>query len=564
MNRLLTFAVVAALLRPLAVDAVIHSKTDSYANRGVSISLHDPIGSVYREGEEVGFSIRTDTDAYVIVFDIDTDGFVHLLYPAGGENIQKFSSGRVYSLPDDPRESLVVGGAKGLEFVFALAVEDREAINDEEVRFLARSETLPKDRTFRVTGDPFLGANRLMGQLVRGISDRRDVTISFTYFYVGETVDFPRYLCESCYEKSKDPYAEDMPTYVANADFENTGGLTYPLNEAFAREYAGYPEGEDTQPRTQVTKVYVSYYPRWDDGFYNTSWWYLDPWYWNVWYWDPWYAPYSGFYVGIGWDWGWWGWGAYHYRYFPYYYCGPYYAYRPYRGYYSCYPDYWYGGWYYPRQPERWRSFGAVRKGERRSTLHTAMNQRVSRDFGLSQRSVKPSGPSDRRFATTKPHDVGRSIRPPTYTGTTTKSDRQVIRSRPTRSQTDRTGLSRDSRTIRSGKGPQREQRVITRPSKTTRSFTGGGKRTIDTKRIDRKSGELDWKLGEPRRPQTDVRPDSRRQTPESRGAYTPNVRRESGGKSTPPRATGSSQGRSSSSSSKATSPSKGSSRQKR
>ena len=572
MNRLLTFSVVAAFLYPLAVNAVTHSTTENYAGRGVAISLQDPIGSVYQVGEEVGFSVRTDKDAYVIVFDIDTDGFVHLLYPADGKSFHRFSSQRSYSIPEYPGESLVVGGAKGLEFVFALAIEDRDAIDEDEVHFLARSETLPEDRKFRITGDPFLGANRVMSQLVRGASLRRDVTISFTYFYVGEAVDFPRYLCEDCYEKGKDPYATGMPTYVANADFEITSGLAYPLTQGFVGEYAASTSLGLAERQSSVTKVYVSYYPRWDTGFYSTSWWYLDPWYWSMWYWDPWYPPYSGFYVGVGWNWGWWGWGACHYRYFPYYYCGPYYACRPGWGYYSCYPDYywygWYGSWYYPPYTERWRSFGVTQKGQgtRRTTgggsvLHTAMKQRVSRDYGLAQRSVKPPDLSARRVATARTYGTGRSVQSLKHYRPDPGPEARVIRSRPTRSVKARATDSRGSREVRSQKGSYREQRVITRPP--TRSFERRGARGVDTRGLERRASEFGRRIGAPSKSPSVV-PKSTTRKSESRGVYKPNVRRGGGGKSASPRATtGRSSGRSSPSSSKATSSSRGGSRRK-
>ena len=564
MSRLLAFTVLVVFLCPLAANGVIHSKTDSYGGQGVSISLQDPIGSVYREDEEVAFSIRTGRSAYVVVFNIDTDGFVHLLYPADGKNFQRFSPDRVYYIPDDPGGAFVVGGPKGLEFVFAVAVEDRDAVNEEEVHFLAQSETLPKDRAFRITGDPFLGANRVMSQLVRGISDRRDVTISFTYYYVGEAVDFPRYLCEDCYEKGKDPYAGGMPDYVANTDFSTTGGLSYPLAEGFVSEYAGNSAPTDPETQTSVTKVYVSYYPRWDDGFYNTAWWYLDPW-----YWDPWCGPYSGFSFGIGWGWGWAGWGACHYQYFPYYYYGPYYAYRPYWGYYGCYPDYWYDGWYYPPQTESWRSYGVAAKGggARRSTLHTAMDQRVKGDYGLAQRSVRSAGSSDRRIASARPDDAVRaSAQSLRRTGASGGTEPRVIRSRPTRSSKDTgAGLSRDTRSVRSGKSSNREQRVITRSSNSNRSSGNQGTRETVTKGIEKRSGDLGRELRGQRKPETGVTPNTARRGSENR-SYAPNVRREGGAKSTPPRSSGMSSGRSSSSQSRATSSSgsRGGSRQRR
>jgi len=531
MKWLLTLCVVAAFLYPGAASSVTQYKSDQYAGKGVSLTLDDPIGSVYRAGEEMGVSIRTDSDAYVVVFNIDTDGFVHLLYPEKGENLQRFSSNRVYEIPEDPSRSLVVGGAKGIEFLFAVAVENRDYINEEEIRFLADNETLPENRKFRITGDPLLGANRIASQLVRGISHRPGVTMSFTYFYIDEAVDFPRYLCEDCYESGKDPYAKGTPVYVAGADFAKTERLTYPLEEGFVRdypespslEYAGFSTEESS---SNVTKVYVSYYPRWDDGFYSTSWWYLDPWYWGGWY-----APYPpGVYVGIGW-WDWW---DCRYSYFPYY-PYPYYPYYPYDPYYPYNPGYDATG----------RSFRPVAKDGYNSDLHTAMNHKSSKDLRSRQvASVSPKGydrtgvkgPSnlDRKSVTSKYAPGGKEPR--------------VIRSRPTvDTKTGREGRpSRLAREVRSKTTTHREQRVITRSPTSTRSTTGG-KRSIDTKRIEgRMSGEVNRTWNEPRKSQINTPTRDTRSKTQGR-AYTPTVRRDGGsGKSSAPRS-GQSSGRSSS-----------------
>lgn len=540
MNRLLALTLVAALLCPLTTSAVTPSVKTSYTPDGISIRLLDPIGSVYREDEAVGFTVRTDRDAYVVVFDIDTDGFVHLLYPAEAGNLQRFYADRVYNLPEGAGESYSVTGAKGLEFVFAVAVEDRDALDADELHFLSRSEMLPEDRRFRITGDPFLGANRVVRELVKSESARREASISFTYFYIDEAVDYPRYLCDDCYGKGRDPYAESMPSYAAVADFEKTDGLVYPLSEGFAPQGASGVASGYTETQSAVTKVYVSYYPRWDDGFYATSWWYLDPWYWNVWYWDPWYAPYTGFYVNIGWNWGW---GAYHYYYFPYYYGGPYYAYRPWWGYYGCYPDYGYGPWYYPSQPSGWRSYGVVPKGQRTSALHTAMNQRVNRNFGLAQASVKSMERSGARVSGTKSLGGERSLQSFEKRTVQGKADPRVIRSKPVReSKETRIAAPRDrreSKEIRSGQTPYREQRVITRPQGTKRVSDGDRQRTSGAKGRDVNSSEIGRRSAGGSKSQPGVVPNTVRQKPENRGTYAPNVRRGGGERSAPARSSG-------------------------
>ena len=559
MKWLLTLLVVAAFLCPEAAGSVTQYNSGRSASKGVSVTLSDPIGSVYRAGEEVRVSLRTDSDAYVIVFNIDTDGFVHLLYPEDGKSLREFSGGRVYEFPDDPERSLVVGGSKGIEVLFALAVENRDYINEQEVRFLADNEDLPEERKFRITGDPLLGANRVASQLVRGIAQRPGVTLSFAYFYIDEAVDYPRYLCEDCYDKGTDPYASGMPLYVASADFEKTERLTYPLEQGFVRDQPqasmlGNPASWEEGATSEVTKVYVSYYPRWDSGFYDTSWWYLDPW-----YSDWWYAPYpSGFSFSFGWG-NWWG---CHYAYFPYYYGGSYYPYYPYYPYYYPYSYYPYDP-YYPGNDATWRSFRPVAKGGAKSDLHTAMNHESTKDLRARQfASDSPKGADRLGVKNASALEQRRSITSKYSAG---EKDVRVIRSRPTTgSKAGHEGLSRDTRQIRSKTVTQREQRVITRSPKAIRSATNNG-RSVDTRSIERKAGEIGRRAGEPAKSGVDSSRPTSRSKSEGR-TYAPNTRRDSSsGRSATQRSSGqSSRGSSSRGGSSSSGRSSGSSRTRR
>ena len=485
MKRLLAVVLVAAFLYPQAAFSVTQYRSGNYANEGISIALEDPIGSVYRDGESVRFSVRTDSDAYVVVFNIDTEGFVHLLYPRGGETLQRISPNRIYYLPEYEDEALVVSGKKGIEFVFAVAAPHRDDFNRDEIGFLLDDERLPPDRRFRIDGDPLLAANRIASQLIRGISHRGGVTMSFTYFYLHEAVDFPRYMCEDCYKTGKDPYGPTMPVYVAAADFERTDRLMYPLETGFVEDfgdvaiadYGSYGGG------TSTTQVYVTYYPRWDHGFYTRSWYYADPWYWG---WGGGWGPYwgSGWYVGVGWGWGGWYWGGCHRYYFPYYYCSPYYP-TPYRYYYP------------PATGYPYRNFRPSGKGgsSRGGALHTAMNQGTDRSFRSTTRSIKPGVDSGKRTTLTSSYRPG-GDRYSYKDGRTVRTNSKLIRATGLKNGGKRTygdsggkGLGTGgTRTIRSSKKLSRDQRVITRKSlgsERRRVYDQGKyKRTIDPREL--------------------------------------------------------------------------------
>jgi hypothetical protein len=517
MKRLLATALVAAFLCPQAAFSVTEYRSGNYSAEGISLALEDPIGSVYRDGETVRFSIRTDFDAYAVVFNIDTEGFVHLLYPRDGRSLQKISSDRIYYLPEYEDEALVVSGKKGIEFVFALAAPHRDDFNRDEIAFLLDDERLPANRRFRIDGDPLLAANRIASQLIRGISHRNGTTLSFTYFYLNEAVDFPRYMCEDCYETGKDPYGPNMPVYVASADFERTNRLSFPLETGFVEDYGSVAVADygDYTGGTTTTQVYVTYYPRWDDGFYSRSWYYADPWYWN-WGWGGYWG--SSWYFGVGWGWGW---GGCHRYYFPYYYCSPYYP-TPYRHYYA-------PGYGYPRRGLRPSPKGGSTGG---GALYAGMTHGSDRSFRSTTRSAKPGVYTGKRttFASAyRPGADKRSFK----NGGTVRTTSKLIRT--TGSENNGTRIYRgtkgkrvttDRTRTRTSKQLARDQRVITRKnlgSERQRVFDSKNyKRTIDPrelKRGGRTSGS------DPRGTRVKTRTNSGSKSTGSR-AYKPNTRR--------------------------------------
>ena len=332
---LLLFAA-AALLIPTVASSVTRYQTASSTTTNVSIQLADPAGSVYVEDEPIRMLVRTDSEAYVAVFNIDTDGFVHLLYPADNGSFRRMRATRQLEIPERSDETFLVTGSTGLEMIFAVAVNNKDDLDELEVSFLMNNSKLPRESQYRVDGDPFMAANDIASRLVRGISNRPEVSLAYTYFYVNQAVDFPRYLCTDCYQNGTDPYAPGMRTYSPTVAFDASAGLQYPLQAGFAQDT---PVAQSPQPGVtytydtpvRETHVYV-HYPTTRYVYYPSSWWYWDYYYWRPYCagWYPYYpAPYRGWYFSVGWNWGYWG-GGYYY---PYHYGHDYYVdNRPVRG----------------------------------------------------------------------------------------------------------------------------------------------------------------------------------------------------------------------------------------
>jgi hypothetical protein len=326
MRRLLLLLAVTAIALPVAANSVTKDQTGGYADAGVSIKMLTPAGSVYQQGESVAFNVVTDSDAYVLVFNIDTDGYVSLLYPRSARTLLGFAGGRTYAIPADMSQELLVTGKTGIEFVFAVSIKDRGAINDAELTAMLQDESQPLDRRFRVSGDPFLAANRIAGRLVSGIAYTRDESMAYTYFYIDEPVDYPRYLCLDCEGQGIDGFS-DTQSWVATSAFDREDHLSYPLQQAFVRS----DENVTLQPET-VTETGEDPTPVYVYNTYNYN---------SYPYYPGYYRPYwgSAFYFSVGWNWGWgvgWRWG-YPFWYYPWYgytWCRPYaVAYGGYWGY---------------------------------------------------------------------------------------------------------------------------------------------------------------------------------------------------------------------------------------
>lgn len=79
----------------------------------------------YYIGGKIKVFFRTNQDAYVALYDIDTDGYLHLLFPYNGNDRRFVQGGVTYRIPDKYDDySLWVEGPPGIEYVQAVASLD--------------------------------------------------------------------------------------------------------------------------------------------------------------------------------------------------------------------------------------------------------------------------------------------------------------------------------------------------------------------------------------------------------------------------------------------------------
>jgi hypothetical protein len=151
---------------------------------------------LFERGDRMTVFVRTDVDAYVTIFRVNTDGRVRVLYPARPYDDSYVRGATNYAVPGT-REgyTLRVEEYPGEGFLFALVTLDpiafgqfsRGAEWDYAALGLAR----------RVTTDPYLLFSDLLAAFVP--ETYPDYAYAVTPYYVGARHDYPRFLCYQCH-----------------------------------------------------------------------------------------------------------------------------------------------------------------------------------------------------------------------------------------------------------------------------------------------------------------------------------------------------------------------------
>ncbi len=356
----------ALLVSVLASNASALTHANQRTDGGVTLRSNVSTGVVVDPGDPVSFQYQSARDGAVLLFDIDTRGNVSLLT----DEPVVLRAHDKHNLPDDGSE-LFAEGQPGVEFVFAVAVDDPSVLDAEAIASL-------RNGSRQITGDPFIAANMIAGEVVRNIS-QQTVFMGYTYFYVSDRVDYPCYLCGTCDGATRN---ECEGFHIAQ-NFDRNLSLAYPLARGYDMvDLAANPTLEDTTGDTVAMPSQndeVNFYP------YGTDIHYADPVALNAWYnwgyYDPYYYyyPYSypycgypyGWSIGIGWGWGW-GWGGY--------YAGG--CYNPYWG---C--GYYNGCGYYPGYGNGYGSGNVVKYKSQYKGTNTANTLAQNRTFAMKRDS---------------------------------------------------------------------------------------------------------------------------------------------------------------------------------
>ncbi len=298
---------------------------------------------VYRRGDDLSVGMQTNGDAYAVVYRIDAEGLVTILWPRTRMDDGFVFGGHEYELPVTGGPRLQVSNEEGLGYVEAVVSSYPFDLRDLEIDF--HHERSGKRYDFYVAGDPFLAMNEV-NFAVTGLEDAADyVVTNYASYYVHEKVDHPRYLCSQC-------HFDDDVAYQPYVDH-----CTLNITSDFGWSNSWY--------------VQYGYYP----VYWQPTYVYYDPWTWNPWV-NYWYYP----------SYRWPSYNSYRWNYSAYcwydspYYAGDVYYYRERHG----HGRYRSLGHLYDGDPRRkQREYGGVSplvKGKLDDHLRTAMRTRTAID----------------------------------------------------------------------------------------------------------------------------------------------------------------------------------------
>ena len=200
-------AIPAALLLLAFVVAPVRA-------RGMDVQVWTDRGddAVYEPGDAMRVKVRTSDDAYLLVYELDSEGNVNLLYP-WKRSADRVEGRRTLRLPEDGSDyQLVVERATGQGFIVAIASDrpfrelpwflrpyDPQAAavgyeGDEDTR-----DEEGFDDKGRVVGDPYVAMERIRRRVLERPGDVDAFATSYSTYYVHEQVRYPRYLCNDCH-----------------------------------------------------------------------------------------------------------------------------------------------------------------------------------------------------------------------------------------------------------------------------------------------------------------------------------------------------------------------------
>ncbi len=219
------------LFSALVIGLVLAPPAARARTLGVDVWTDRGKDAVYEPGEPLQIKVRASDDAYLLVYDIDSEGAVHVLFPyEGGSGLVE--GRRALAVPGgDSDVQLVAEEPVGQGYIVAIA--SRQPFNAlpwylrpydpqaEEAGYVGQEDDdQDVDQNGRIMGDPFVAMERIRRQVLEDSNDPDAFATAYTSYYIHQPVRYPRYLCNDCHRPRYwawwdgwDPYYTTCPQF---------------------------------------------------------------------------------------------------------------------------------------------------------------------------------------------------------------------------------------------------------------------------------------------------------------------------------------------------------------
>ena len=215
LHTLMVAALLGAGASPAVPAAAPGAVRSAHVPSPPGIRLWTSHGEVYRRGERVRIFFRTELDAYVTIFRVDTDGRVRVLFPREPWEDNYVRGGYTYDVPNyGQHDAFVVDDDPGVGYVFGVASAD-------PFRYDPFSTSDHWDLSLvayggRIHGDPYQSLVELVQRIIPpGYADYDTHLLPYN---VERHYDYPRFVCYDCHSYVSyaywDPYAYWCPRFT--------------------------------------------------------------------------------------------------------------------------------------------------------------------------------------------------------------------------------------------------------------------------------------------------------------------------------------------------------------
>ena len=191
------FAAAAAATAATAQAAYpVAQVSRSRASNSPYIEVWTNNNEVFRRGDRVRVYFRTESESYVTIFRVNTDGRVRVLFPRGPWEDNYARGDRRYEVQaHGNRSSFIVDDYPGQGYLFAVASAD--PFNFHNIVSADHWDYRRIAAGGRITGDPYVSLMGLIDLIVP--PNYSDYSYDVLPYYVEQRYEYPRFLCYDCH-----------------------------------------------------------------------------------------------------------------------------------------------------------------------------------------------------------------------------------------------------------------------------------------------------------------------------------------------------------------------------